>query len=201
MLKLYGSLPSRTFRCLWMLEEVGAPYDWVRVSRDELKSPAYLALNPNARMPVLQDGALTLWESLAINLYLAEKYSATLWPADIVARAHILKWSFWAATEIEAAVVATIGVPRDLPHDVYTRLRAPLRVLDDTLKQSRYLLGETFTAADINVAGILSTVANRPFMDEFSHALRWLWRCLARDYPKRFFRTVPAALEPTREMP
>lgn len=173
-----------------MLEEVGAPYEWVRVTRDELKSAAYLSLNPNAQMPVLQDGALTLWESLAINLYLAEKYSATLWSSDITTRAHILKWSFWAATEIEAAVVASIGAPNDVPPHLSTRLRGPLRVLDDTLKQSQYLLGETLTAADINVAGILSTAVSRPFMTEFPHASRWLWRCLAREYPKRFFRAI-----------
>lgn len=194
MLKLYGSLPSRTFRCLWMLEESGAPYEWIRVSKDELKSPAFVAMNPNARMPVLQDGAVTLWESLAINLYVAEKYAASLWSTDIAVRAHIVKWSFWAATEIEAAVVATVGVPGEVPHDVYTRLRGPLQVLDSELKQSQYLLGATLTAADINVAGILSSAASRPFLREFPHALQWLWRCLARNYPQRFFRSAPAAL-------
>ena len=72
---LYGSLPSRTFRCLWMLEELGVEYEWVRVAPQELKLPGYLALNPNGKMPVLRDGTLTLWESIAINLYLAQKYA------------------------------------------------------------------------------------------------------------------------------
>src|SRR5205809_191891 len=75
MLKLYGNLRSRATRCIWMLEEMGEPYELVETSvrPDDLQNPAYLRLNPNARIPTLVGGDTVLWESMAINLYLAQK--------------------------------------------------------------------------------------------------------------------------------
>src|SRR2546423_1701432 len=75
MLKLYGNLRSRATRCIWMLEEMGEPYEMIETSvrSDDLQNSAYLRLNPNARIPTLVDGDTVLWESMAINLYLAQK--------------------------------------------------------------------------------------------------------------------------------
>ena len=74
MLQLYGTPRSRANRCLWMLEEMGQPYELVEKSAhpDDLQTAEYLRLNPNARIPTLVDGDLVVWESLAINLYLAQ---------------------------------------------------------------------------------------------------------------------------------
>ena len=74
MLQLYGNPRSRAMRCLWMLEEVGEPYQLIEKSTrtDELQSVEYIRLNPNARIPTLVSD-LVLWESMAINLYLAQK--------------------------------------------------------------------------------------------------------------------------------
>jgi len=84
MIKLYGIPRSRTIRPLWMLEELGLPYENVKVSFvNETRTPAFLNLNPNGRIPVLQDGNLTLWESMAINLYLARRYDKGLWPKGV----------------------------------------------------------------------------------------------------------------------
>jgi glutathione S-transferase len=188
MLKIYGSLPSRTFRCLWMLEETGVPYKWIRVPVKELRSPAYLGLNPNGKMPVIQDGPLILWESIAINLYIAHEYGGPLWPADSAGRALVYQWSFWAVNEIEPGVVAAMSAAKDREPDRADRLLGPLRVLDGVLSRRSYLLGEQLTAADINVAGILSTItATRLAFHEHGHVLRWLGKCLERPYPKQFF--------------
>jgi hypothetical protein len=75
MIKLFGNARSRAVRCLWMLEEIGAPYELVETSVrvEDLRNPEYLRLNPNARIPTLVDGEVVLWESMAINLYLAGK--------------------------------------------------------------------------------------------------------------------------------
>src|SRR5262252_6088229 len=63
MIKLYGIPGSRAMRPLWMLEELGVPYENVKVSFvNETRTPAFLKLNPNGHIPVLQDGDLTLWE-------------------------------------------------------------------------------------------------------------------------------------------
>jgi glutathione S-transferase len=80
MLELYGNARSRAMRCLWMLEEVGQPYRLVEksVRADDLQTAEYLALNPNARIPTLVDGGRVLWESMAINLYLALKYDGPM---------------------------------------------------------------------------------------------------------------------------
>src|SRR5262245_2335114 len=69
MLQLYGNHRSRAMRCLWMLEEMGQPYQLIEKSTraDDLQSAEYPPLNPNARTPTLVDGDLVLWESMAIN--------------------------------------------------------------------------------------------------------------------------------------
>lgn len=73
MLQLHGNPRSRAMRCLWMLEETGQPYTLVEKSTraDDLQKAEYLQLNPNARIPTLVDGNFVLWESMAINIYLA----------------------------------------------------------------------------------------------------------------------------------
>ena len=76
MLQLYGNPRSRAMRCLWMLEEIGEPYQLIEKSTrpDELQTVEYLRLNPNARIPTLVDGDFVLWQSMAINLYLAQNF-------------------------------------------------------------------------------------------------------------------------------
>jgi glutathione S-transferase len=107
MLRLYGTPQTRTFRPLWMLEELGVPYELVKTdfANGDTRTPEFLALNPNGHVPVLADGELVLWESMAINLYLAEKHGeGTLWPAAAADRARAVQWSFWAMTECERAL-------------------------------------------------------------------------------------------------
>jgi glutathione S-transferase len=107
MLRLYGTPQTRTFRPLWMLEELGVPYELVKTdfANGDTRTPEFLALNPNGHVPVLADGELVLWESMAINLYLAERYGeGTLWPAAAADRARAVQWSFWAMTECERAL-------------------------------------------------------------------------------------------------
>jgi glutathione S-transferase len=80
MLQLYGNPQSRATRCLWMLEEIREPYQLIEKSTrtEDLQSADYLKLNPNARIPTLVDGDVVVWESMAINLYLAEKYQGPM---------------------------------------------------------------------------------------------------------------------------
>ena len=84
MLKLYGQYRSRAFRVAWLCKESDIPYEHVNVTINvddaTCKDPAYIALNPNARVPTIDDDGVVVWESAAINLYLAEKYNSPLWP-------------------------------------------------------------------------------------------------------------------------
>src|SRR5713101_5536508 len=104
MLQLYGNPRSRAMRCLWMLEEVGEPYQLIEKSTraDDLQSAEYLRLNPNARIPTLVDGEMVLWESMAINLYLAQKYEGPMHCAGPEVLGLAAQWSFWAILEMEA---------------------------------------------------------------------------------------------------
>ena len=102
MTKLHGTSRSRSARSLWALEELGVSYEHLPIGTADTKLAGHLKLNPNARIPVLEDDGLVLWESMAINLYLAEKYGKnSLWPSDAAGRALAYQWSFWAMTEVE----------------------------------------------------------------------------------------------------
>ncbi len=88
MLRIYGSAKSRTLRVLWMVGELGIPYeqkDWLPRS-PETRTPEYRALNPNARVPTIDDDGFVLSESMAINLYLAKPASQSALPFGPEAR-------------------------------------------------------------------------------------------------------------------
>ena len=102
MIKLYGAPFTRAGRAVWMLEETGQPYELISKNPQtgETRSDEMLALNPNGHVPVLDDNGTVIWESMAVNLYLADKYQ-TLMPATAEARGTAYQWSFWAITEAE----------------------------------------------------------------------------------------------------
>ena len=85
MIKVYGVPRSRALRALWMCEELGLEYENVKTNfaTGDTRKPEFLRINPNGHIPALQDGSLTLWESMAINLYLARKYDKGLWPESV----------------------------------------------------------------------------------------------------------------------
>ena len=103
MLQLYGNARSRATRCLWMLEEMGEPYQLIEKSTraDDLQTGEYRRLNPNARIPTLVDGDAVLWESMAINLYLAQKYAGPMHCGSPEVLGLAAQWSFWAVLEME----------------------------------------------------------------------------------------------------
>ena len=101
-LKIYGISSSRAFRSIWAAEELGVDYEHVPTSfRGDAQAPEYLAVNPNGRIPAMQDGDLTLFESMAINMYLAKTYKPEMLGGDGVAEAKIWQWSVWGISEIE----------------------------------------------------------------------------------------------------
>src|SRR6516164_3105308 len=110
-LKIYGVARSRTFRTLWMAKELGLDYEHLKVdfATGETRAPAHLALNPNGHIPVIDDDGFVLWESMAINLYLAKKYSAArLYPTGLEHGAQAWQWSFWGMTEVERPLLAAL---------------------------------------------------------------------------------------------
>jgi glutathione S-transferase len=141
-------------------------------------------------MPTLVDGEFVVWESLAINLYLADKYKGPLHAGAPEVRAQAAQWSIFAVLELESlardlldhrlnlaerAREASIAERSELLH------QRPIGVIDAVLGDRMYLLGDNFTVADLNVASVLSW-AKRGEMDfsPFPNVERWLELCFGR---------------------
>jgi glutathione S-transferase len=190
-LKIYGVARSRAFRTLWMAGELGLSYEHVKLdfADGSTRRPDYLAINPNGHVPAVDDGGFRLWESMAINLYLAKKYGSGaggLYPQALEDEARVWQWSFWGMTEIErpalTALLSRIG-PEDrrdagAADEAERALAAPLKVLDGAVTATPYLLGADFTVADLNVAGILAWARQaRVDLAAFPRAAAWLKAC------------------------
>ncbi|MCB9993761.1 MAG: glutathione S-transferase family protein [Hyphomicrobiaceae bacterium] len=156
---------ANTQKVLWCLLELGIPFERRDVGGKfgGLDRPEFLAMNPNRRIPVIQDGSLTLWESHACVRYLAAKYGAgTIWPVDLAERAIVDQWTDWVATDYQNgwldlfwAFVRTPPSKRDAARvaDALNWTHRTLKVLDARLAESPYVGGPAFTYADI-VSGI-----------------------------------------------
>jgi glutathione S-transferase len=192
MLQLYGNARSRAMRCLWMLEEMGKPYKLIEKSTrtDELQSAEYVRLNPNARIPTLVDGDFVLWESMAINLYLAQKYPGPMHCAAPEVLGLAAQWSFWAMLEMEALLLELLQHRAVLPEFARDASYAErdelllgkrLGILNNTLSGRDHLAGGRFTVADLNVASILIWgKMGRLNLSPFPNVAGWLDTCLAR---------------------
>jgi glutathione S-transferase len=193
MITLYGDASrTRANRCTWMLNELGVEYVHNPVAfRPGQEKPAdFLALNPNGKCPTLVDGDFVLFESLAINLYLAKRYGGLLGPQSLEEEALMMQWSFWVATEVEKPLLLTAAVrhlfdPREPGEEetaiTLAKLKRPFAVLDAHLKERDHILGDRFTVADLNVAAVMHFI---PIADidisEWPSLDRWLRSCLDR---------------------
>ena len=184
MIKLYGVPTSRAARSIWAIEEVGVEYELVPTSfLEDSKKPEYLAINPNGRIPTLVDGDLTLFESMAINLYLARKYDGGLQPKTFEDESRAVQWSFWGMTELEPSLMDMVRHKIMLPEEqrdadtvkaAEAAIQKPLRILDDTLAARTHLVSDTFTIADLNVASVLSMAQFVGFdFSNFANVQRW----------------------------
>jgi len=191
MIKLYGIPRSRAMRSLWMLEELGVPYENVRVSFiGETRTPEYLKINPNGHIPTLEDGDVRLFESLAINLYLARKYDKGLWPKNVGDEGRAYQWSLWAMTELEEPVLTLLLNRMFHPKEqrdakkadaAAERAKKPVGVLEGALEGREYLLGDAFGVADLNVAAVLSWAPMAGFdLGPTPNVAGWFGRCTER---------------------
>jgi glutathione S-transferase len=195
-LKIYGTAASRAARPLWVAQELGLAYEHIPVPYlgGATKTPEFLAINPNGRIPVVDDDGVRVWESMACALYLAERFKEAGRPS-LAAKNHaelaeILRWSFWVVTECEKEALSFLMHSHLMPaerrkpqlaDEAQRRLLAPLRVLEQHLQTSPHLAGERFTVADICVASILVWVEGaNGLMAPCPRVGEWLQRCMAR---------------------
>ena len=189
--KLFGISNSRAIRAIWGIEETGIDYEHVPVSYGaDSKGSDYLSVNPNGRIPALIDGDLHLFESMAINLYLAKRYGGGLYPTTPEDEARALQWSVWAISEIEPLqmqiVVQKLFTPEDKRNPKVTEsatkgLQRPLKVLDAALEGRDWLVGNAFSVADLNVASVMHLMNMIRFdYSEHANVQRWTTACYAR---------------------
>jgi len=190
-LRIYGIARTRAFRVLWIAKELGLDYDHipVEIGAAGARQPDYLAINPNGRLPAIHDDGFTLWESLAITLYLAKKHaSGRLYPATLEGEARAWQWSLWSVQEVDRGVnIWSLHAIRLPPEDrdaarlaeALKVLAPPFKVLDGALAERRYLLGDEFCVADLNVAAVISRAIDMD-LSATPRIADWLARCLDR---------------------
>ncbi|MCC7432114.1 glutathione S-transferase family protein [Candidatus Peregrinibacteria bacterium] len=162
MIKIYGPKMSSAARNHWMLAELGQEYEHVQMDMraKDHKKPEFLELNPTGQVPVMVDGDVVLFESMAINEYLGLKFKPEMLGETIVEKANALKWSIWSYLNIQKyfgtiAYQTLWATEKDQSAiDKATAEVAPfLAILDKHLEGKTFLLGDKFTVADIN-AGV-----------------------------------------------
>src|SRR6202035_930162 len=182
MMKLYWSPRSRSFSALWLMEETGQPYERVLtdISKGAQKTAEYLAINPMGKVPALQDGEATLAEAAAICAYVAERYPQAKLapPPGAPLRAKYLYWLFFSPGCIEPAMVQVATKIEMNPISAgWGNAQLVFDVLDAALTKGPWILGESFSAADIAVGSglnfavrLFKMVPARPSFDRYIDA-------------------------------
>ena len=186
---------ARDTRVRWALEEVGQPYEVRLVSFKAMKEAAHLALHPFGQIPTYEDGALTLFETGAIVLHLAERHAGLL-PANADARARAIMWMFAAVNTVEPPILE-IGTAKFAEGDKpWTKERLPLLMdrarvrlgqLVARLGDADWLDGGVFTAGDLMMASVLLRFRGSGLLDEFPNLAAYVARGEARPAYQRAF--------------
>ncbi|MCJ9752330.1 glutathione S-transferase family protein [Neorhizobium sp. BETTINA12A] len=204
MLKIYGVYRSRATRPLWLIEELGIPFEHIPIIQGyrlpepmasgapvNTLSPEFLSVNPMGSIPSMDDDGFVLHESLAITLYLARKYGGELGPKDIAEEGQMVQWSLFGATSIETPALkisATIAGGRaeteegkaDIEVAART-LKRPFDVLEKHLSKNGHMVGGRFTVADINVGEVVRYAQGyAPLFDSRPALKAWIEAAQAR---------------------
>lgn len=184
-MKLYEFGPTRSIRARWTLQELGVSFDAVTVNlmAGEHRSPQFLKINPAGKLPALVDGEMVLTESVAIVLYLAEKYSDSGFiPNDLNQRAEFFRWLLFTTTELEQPLwritrhTSVYPADRRLPADIALardEFAAMGRVLEEHMDGRQFLAGDSVTVGDfvlaytLDWAKMLNLLDGLPCLDEY----------------------------------
>ena len=195
MLRLYGAARSRAVRTLWMLGELGLNYEHKDYlpRAPETRTPEFRALNPNGRVPVIDDDGFVLSESMAINLYLAKKYESPLYPSDPRNEALAWQWSLWETDRLDRQIVNYVRHTTEFPEAerkkeiaeaAWQQVTESFDVLEAALAKAEWLAGPAFTVGDLNVAAALYRALTID-TSRWPRTQAWLHRCWERPAAKR----------------
>jgi GSH-dependent disulfide-bond oxidoreductase len=192
MIKFYYSLAPNPMKVALFLEEAGVAYEAIPVEtmKGEQFAPAYLAINPNGKLPAIVDGPATVFDSSAILLYLAEKTGQFLPENTPAARGQLLSWLMFIASGVGPFSGQAVHFSRYAPEPIpYAQERYRFeahrhyKVLNGVLASNRYMLGATYTIVDMSLWGWARAV---PFVlgddawNEFPHLKRLVDEISAR---------------------
>lgn len=187
---IYGSARSRTLRTLWVAAELRLDYEHVSLAWDDpvLKTADFLALNSAGTIPTIVDDGFALAESMAIALYLTKKYGAEitppLYPRGALGEAEAWRWSLWAQGHLEPWVqrdARLTGMLQPVREAAAPIVADALATLERGLEGRTWLVGDHFTVADLNVAGVLSpSRAAHLDLQPYPRIRAWLERCYDR---------------------
>ena len=185
-MKLYYAPQTRAGRPRWLLEEIGAPYELVRLdlSKGEHKKPEYTKIHPHGAVPALVDGDVAMFESAAICMYLADKFPEKRLapPVGTPARALYYQWMVYTMATLEPPLVDVFMNTVMLPEAERSAAAAEKGrarfveiggVLEQALAGRTFILGEQFSAADVAIgstlawANFMGLIAGRPALEAY----------------------------------
>jgi glutathione S-transferase len=201
-MKLYEFAPTRSIRARWALQELDIPFESVsvRLLEGDAQTPQYLALNPAGKVPTLVDGDFVMTESVAIVVYLAEKYPQKgLLPTDLKQRSQLNRWMLFAATELEQPLwrIARHSFlypeQQRLPADIEIakgEFRKMAAVLEKHMQGREFLGGDRVSVGDFVTAYTLDWSNEVALLDECPTLLAYMKRMY--DRPKAAMRIKDA---------
>lgn len=201
-MKLYGFPGTRASRVRWMLEEIGAPYEWVNVEimKGEHKETPHLKRHAHGRLPAFEDGDLKMIESGAMVMYLCDKFAGKGFapPIDSPARGSYYQWIVYASAMLDEPFIETyfhaaLFPPERRKPEVVEKhrptVKTALDLLNDNLANKSYLLGDTFSGADVAVGYAIALGAQANLLGDHPHVAAWFGRISARPaFGKAFAR-------------
>ena len=167
IMKLFGTVKSRAFRCLWLIEELGIDCEFVEIdfAKGDHRKPEFLQVNPNGKVPAFQDGDLKLFESAAICQYLVSKVpDSKMIPKGDKERAIFDQWMFFVMSELEQPLWTmgkhTFALPAEHRVEAVKKTalyewNKALAIVDSRLGDEGYILGNEFSLVDIMIGQTL----------------------------------------------
>lgn len=195
-LKFYYTPMSSATRVHWALEELGLTYEKIRLdlAAGDQKKPEYVALNPNGKIPLLVAEGEPIFESLAILLYLGERFGVDkgLFPTPSLARAIAFKWMAWGSVTLTEAAFRYMRNTMDrfpaeernakAAESAKAEVHNLLGILDKHLEGKQYMLGDAFSIVDISIVSMVPFMARLGIADTsaFANITAWVGRCMGR---------------------
>jgi glutathione S-transferase len=208
-MKLYEFAPTRSIRVRWVLQELGVEFEAISINirAGEHRTPDFLTINPAGKLPALVDGEHIITESVAITLYLSEKYpDSNLVPTDLLLRAQLYRWLFFTATELEQPLwriarhtfiyPEELRLPAEIPlaRQDFTSMAA---VLENHLLDRQFVVGEHVTVADFVLAYTLDWANEVQLLATFPTLVDYMERMYKRPKASQRIAAALASLNQT----